>query len=337
MRHRKYIVVTRILPVCLVITGVIFWGMTYNPGKGPSITAAQTASPEPIKQTTGRASEPIKVGETVLSSVQESADSQPYRCSTVAPPPDELKKLEARFERLKKANLERRTTGKITIPVYFHIITNAAGTEGNISDEAVQNQIAVLNTAFAGTGGGTPSPFVFVLASAGIDRKANDAWFNMEYRTIPTDIEREAKAALGKGDKSTLNVYTARLANKAFGWGRFPWQLADKVDGIVIRYSTLPGGATLYYNQGKTAVHETGHWLGLYHTFENGCDPGDYVADTNAEDSAATFCPVARNTCPAPGLDPVENYMDFTWDSCMTRFTLGQVTRMEDKYQQFRK
>ena len=216
-----------------------------------------------------------------------------------------------------------------TVEVYFHVITD--GSVGSLTDRQIRNQIAVLNNTFGGGEGGADTGFSFELA--GVTRTDNAKWYASRGGT-----EHEYKRALKQGDDSDLNVYT----NSGWfylGWAYYP-SITDTnqsyLDGIVIDWRTVPGASDAYegrYDQGETLTHEAGHWLNLAHTFEGGCkEPGDFVADTPAQDTPTSGCPVGKDTCTAPGVDPIHNYMDYSFDSCYTEFTSGQAQRAQDAW-----
>jgi hypothetical protein len=188
----------------------------------------------------------------------------------------------------------------------------------------------VLNESFAGATGdeAADTPFRFELLS--VTRTVNESWFNAG---LGSAAEREMKTALRVGGPDVLNFYITNAGGTFLGWATFPqWYEQDPLyDGVVVLHSSLPGGSLAPYNEGDTGTHEVGHWLGLYHTFQGGCAAvyNDLVSDTPAERSPAFGCPVNRDTCPGPGADPIENFMDYSDDFCMYRFTPQQSSRME--------
>ena len=219
-----------------------------------------------------------------------------------------------------------RSAVSSVISVYFHVITTSTG-EGAVSDASIGRQMRALNNGFGGTG------FSFVLA--GVDRTANDVWFNFGYNS---SAERQAKTALRRGTGDDLNIYTTS-GGGYLGWATWPhkYQSQPALDGIVVAYDSLPGGAIENYNEGDTATHEAGHWFGLYHTFQNGCsNNGDYVDDTAPERVPARGCPIGQDTCASPGVDPIHNFMDYSYDQCIFEFTPGQAERMNDFFVTYR-
>jgi hypothetical protein len=222
-------------------------------------------------------------------------------------------------------------TSSHNIPVYIHRIHASDGSGGVVTAQQVSDQMNVLNAAFAS------SSFSFTLTA--ITDTNNSAWYTAGPSTT---AERNMKQALRQGGSNALNIYINNMGGGLLGWATFPSSYASqpKMDGVVILYSSLPGGSASPYNLGDTATHEVGHWMGLYHTFQGGCQKNnDFVADTPSERSPAYGCPVGRDSCVGarnPGRDPIENFMDYTDDSCMFEFTAGQVSRMNAQWTAYR-
>jgi Pregnancy-associated plasma protein-A len=225
-------------------------------------------------------------------------------------------------------------TTTTTVPVYFHVIRKdltAAG--GNVTATQVNQQIKVLNDSYGGLTGGARTGFQFLLKK--VTRTTNSKWFHL----TQGNKELQMKTALKRGGPETLNIYSADLGNRLLGWSYFAQDASrdGALDGVVIHFQTLPGGGFANYNTGDTATHEVGHWFNLYHTFENGCTaPGDRVSDTPYEASPAYGCPTGRDTCSQSGGDPIHNFMDYSYDSCMNVFTAGQATRMQQAWAAYR-
>lgn len=236
------------------------------------------------------------------------------RCGTRQVYEDEAREVEQSRRLWEDANGFLLAAGaKPTIKVYVHVIRkDLTSAGGNIPDAWITSQINTLNQAY--------SNFSFNLVS--VDRTTNSQWFAGRK-------ENQMKSTLRIGSCADLNIYTIKPGQNLLGWATFPNNCASNqsYDGVVIHYQSLPGGPLAPYNLGDTGTHEVGHWVGLYHTFQGGCNGGDSVSDTAPEASPAYGCPTGRDTCSGGGVDPITNFMDYTDDACMNNFTTGQNTR----------
>jgi pregnancy-associated plasma protein-A len=246
-----------------------------------------------------------------------------YRCGTPPPTPSEKIQANRVITALRTHRVNFR--GQTLVPIRFHVIHK--GTQGYLPDRQLKAQVALLNTTYA------PANLQFKIASVNLHE--NDAWF---FHEPGTDAETEMKTELGQDPAGSLNVYTAEPGGGLLGYATFPWWYNDtpQLDGVVLHHASLPEASNPRawpYDLGMTAVHEIGHWAGLYHTFQGGCDaPGDDVADTAFEANAASGCPLQQpSACPGEArFDPVENYMDYSDDACMKHFTPMQYQRIKD-------
>ncbi len=250
------------------------------------------------------------------------------RCATHVPTLEEQERVFQEVQRWLDAHPEGPSPRAITtIPVAMHVVRSNTG-QWDVTDTQIANQISVLNGAFANTN------FRFSLAST--DRTNNSTW---SQHTMGSPAETAMKSALAISPATTLNFYTCNIGGGTLGYATFPWSYAETsfMHGVVCLYSSLPGGTAAPYNLGDTGTHEVGHFVGMYHTFQGGCSGnGDFVADTPAEASPAFGCPAGRNTCTSPGNDPIENFMDYTDDSCMFLFTAGQSSRADAQMATYR-
>jgi Pregnancy-associated plasma protein-A len=219
---------------------------------------------------------------------------------------------------------------RASVPVWFHVISD--GATGNVPQSVIDKQMSVLNLAFAGFYGGAKSGFSFTLA--GVTRTDNAEWYNAR---AGGNAEREMKRTLHRGGFETLNVYS-NLAGGFLGYAYLPglpdshlWQ-----DGVVLHWESMPDASPRFagrYDLGQTLTHEVGHWVNLEHTFYGGCNAkGDYVDDTPPMRVPTSGCPIGKDTCAEPGLDPIHNYMDYSYDACYNQFTAGQVARAQDAW-----
>ncbi|KAI1372776.1 Metalloprotease [Hypoxylon crocopeplum] len=232
-------------------------------------------------------------------------------------------------EREQRAKGEFNALASITVNTYFHVVASSTSISGGyLTQTMIDDQLDVMNAAYS------PHGITFNLIST--EWTVNSNW-------AADGNELAMKRALRKGTYSDLNIYfLGNLGGGLLGYCYFPDSVSSGStafyqDGCTILGASVPGGDAAPYDLGGTAIHETGHWMGLYHTFQGGCrEPGDSVDDTSPQASASSGCPVGRDSCPGGGVDPIHNYMDYSDDACYEEFSPGQEERMYSAWSTYR-
>lgn len=252
----------------------------------------------------------------------------------------------------------KQTGAVVTIPVVVHVVYNA--TNENISAAQIQSQIDVLNADFRKLNADTlPSTHPF--ASVTADTKVQFCLASLDPNGNATDgITRTfttTTSFTGNGDEKFtsngghdnwdptkyLNIWVCNAdASGLLGYATFPTDLAinPSEDGVVINvfsFGTIGTAGTNGYStfaDGRTATHEIGHWLNLFHIWGDNTCGDDLVSDTEIAQTANFGCPTfphnANGTCGA-GIngEMYMNYMDYVDDGCMNMFTAGQSIRID--------
>ncbi|WP_191858234.1 M43 family zinc metalloprotease [Hanstruepera ponticola] len=237
----------------------------------------------------------------------------------------------------------------IEIPLVVHVLHNGEplGTGANISDAQVISQVTVMNEDFRmmmgtpgeSTAGGVDVEVEFVMAQRTPDGCPTNGINRVNIcqdGTNSDDVNFWKTQTFWDASKY-MNMWSSKYVGDLggiLGFAQFPGGPAN-TDGVSAGHTFF--GSSDYddgsfqlsppYDKGRTMTHEVGHYLGLLHTFQGGCNGGDQVADTPAVDSPNFGCPTGHVSCST--IDMIENYMDYTDDACMNTFTQGQKDRVQ--------
>ncbi|MFS4457364.1 M43 family zinc metalloprotease [Maribacter sp. 2304DJ31-5] len=291
-----------------------------------------------------------------------------------------LTQTESNFKTSKSTGLDPNRV--VTIPVVVNILHRGEleGTGRNIENERVDEQIRILNEWYSNMNNkGVDSKIRFCLASQDVFGKKTTGIYR--YNTLfDTYVPFDAQGNLTAHDfeikknvtgsfpfQQYLNIWVADVAEwdsngTLYGYANFPAPSDNQInirDGVVINHKSFGLTEDSYAGLGVTAVHEVGHWLGLFHTFQRTLidDKGtaniqddeytlpceekseeceiinDKVCDTEPVLSPAS----SQNLTDCKGIDcdgnetnAVQNVMDYNEDGCYKFFTAGQVERMRN-------
>jgi hypothetical protein len=318
-----------------------------------ALLAAGLSVPADSAPAPGPAAAPcLDRGDAALPAARRDADTTPVTPAMVKRVRREVAAAKERDRDTSDGTVGSRSAlalPTIHVKVQIHLIHGSHKRERAIGRKAARRKVfAILQNAYNGGESASSEPMGVVFRLKRITISKNDRWYHARPMS---SADVQMKNRLHRGGATTLNIYVNKPkgsgAGLLLGYSRFPWQYRHhkKLDGVTINVRSLPGGTAWGYNLGDSVVHETGHWLGLWHTFQGGCDgPNDGVADTPAEKNPyGNFdCVNQANLCNPDDVlvngyfDPAYNFMEYTKDACMQMFTAGQHERVSRMFATFR-
>jgi len=242
-----------------------------------------------------------------------------------------------------------RLSGIARIPVVVHVVWNTPAQ--NISRAQIDSQITVLNADFRAANSDVskvPSVFQplvedarieFFLATVDPAGNPTDGITRRQTSTTSFGSNDAVKFSARGGQDAWpadgyLNIWVCQLGGGLLGYAQFPGGPAQ-TDGVVVTHTGFgtTGTAAAPFDKGRTATHEVGHFLNLFHIWGDdgtGCTGTDEVADTPNQAGPNTGKPTfPKVSCGnGPNGDLFMDYMDYVDDDAMVMFSKGQVARM---------
>ncbi|MFN5417126.1 MAG: M43 family zinc metalloprotease, partial [Flavobacteriia bacterium] len=279
------------------------------------------------------------------------------------------------FEQMLRNSYVEKAAATYVIPCVVHVISEGTALT-SISDQQIKDAINGLNERLrkvvgsAGDGSGVDTQIEYALA-------VRDPSGNCTNGITRTDMTTVAPASIGltaaevtsyrtNGVRSATSGITDAKLKGIISWDKTKYYniwLISEIDNnnggagiqgyafFASSHGTAVDGAVMLVNSVKdpnatTFIHELGHSLNLYHTFEGDgtgatcptnttcATQGDLCCDTPPHRRSTSNCVTADNPCTAAvnateSLAHIKNYLDYSSDACQNMLTADQRTRMQ--------